>query len=151
MRKNLFDKTTAEDIIARTRLLQADSKGNWGTMNATEMLLHCNKANQQIFDDTEMDYKKSTLKQQVLKFLSLYIVPQFPKNIKGAAKNDTRGKINPEAFEEQKRKFIETIQKFPDRKGPIKLMHPAFGRLSTKQWGIAAWKHMDHHLRQFGV
>ncbi|MGH9801334.1 MAG: DUF1569 domain-containing protein, partial [Blastocatellia bacterium] len=29
--------------------------------------------------------------------------------------------------------------------------HPAFGKLSTKDWGALTYKHMDHHFRQFGV
>jgi hypothetical protein len=29
--------------------------------------------------------------------------------------------------------------------------HPAFGRLSASQWGVLAHRHVDHHLRQFGV
>ena len=29
--------------------------------------------------------------------------------------------------------------------------HPAFGALTHKAWGVLAWRHADHHLRQFGV
>jgi hypothetical protein len=29
--------------------------------------------------------------------------------------------------------------------------HPAFGRLSGKEWGVLCYLHLDHHLRQFGV
>jgi len=28
--------------------------------------------------------------------------------------------------------------------------HPAFGPLNGREWGRIAWKHFDHHLRQFG-
>jgi hypothetical protein len=30
-------------------------------------------------------------------------------------------------------------------------VHPAFGQLSTQEYGKLFYKHMDHHLRQFGV
>lgn len=29
--------------------------------------------------------------------------------------------------------------------------HPAFGPLSGREWDVLSWKHLDHHLRQFGV
>jgi hypothetical protein len=29
--------------------------------------------------------------------------------------------------------------------------HPFFGPLKPKQWAILMYKHVDHHLRQFGV
>lgn len=30
-------------------------------------------------------------------------------------------------------------------------VHPAFGRMRRADWGIWAWRHLDHHLRQFGA
>ena len=29
--------------------------------------------------------------------------------------------------------------------------HPAFGKLTAREWGVFGYRHMDHHLRQFGV
>ena len=29
--------------------------------------------------------------------------------------------------------------------------HPAFGYFTREQWGQMQYKHLDHHLRQFGV
>jgi len=150
MRKNLLDKTTAEEIVTRAKSLQRTDKGNWGTMEVTEMLHHCNLANKQILHG-DIEYKKSSLKQHLLRFLSLYIVPKFLKNIKGAERNDTKGKISADEFEQEKIKFISLIHQFATHKDPIELTHPAFGNLKTRQWGVAAWMHMDHHLRQFGA
>ncbi len=150
MKKNLLDKGVAQQIIIRAGALSADSKNKWGEMNVTEMLFHCNLANEQIFDE-EMEYRTPTIKQRLLKVLSLYVVPVFPKNMRGAKRNDTKGRININLFEEQKQKFVYLINRFPEHPLPITLIHPAFGYLTTRQWGIAAWMHIDHHLRQFGV
>jgi hypothetical protein len=81
MKKNLFDKEAAEKMISHAQSLQATSKGQWGQMDVTEMLLHCNQCNNQILHG-ELAYKKTTLKQRLLKVLALYIVPNFPKNRK---------------------------------------------------------------------
>ncbi|MDZ4803510.1 MAG: DUF1569 domain-containing protein [Candidatus Eisenbacteria bacterium] len=29
--------------------------------------------------------------------------------------------------------------------------NPIFGNLSVDEWGKLSWKHLDHHLRQFGA
>jgi len=31
------------------------------------------------------------------------------------------------------------------------MIHPVFGRLKGEEWGRLVYKHLDHHLRQFGV
>ncbi|WP_347158253.1 DUF1569 domain-containing protein [Pontibacter chitinilyticus] len=150
MKKNLLDKTTAAELMARANALQADSKGKWGEMNVTEMLHHCNLTTAQVLDG-DMECKPSTLKQRLLRILSLYVVPQFPKNLPGAARNDTKGKIDSGQFAVEKQRFLQLLDRFGNHKAPIALTHPAFGNLNTRQWGLAAWMHLDHHLRQFGV
>ena len=150
MGKSLLEKATAEKLIARVKSLHATNKAKWGVMNATEMLLHVNLCNNQILHG-DLEYRKSTLKQKMLRVVALYIAPNFPKNLQTEPRNDTEGIISDDEFETQKRRLIKTIAKFAERKKPIELTHPAFGNLNTRQWGIAAFKHTDHHLRQFGV
>lgn len=119
-------------------------------MNATEMLRHCNLCNEEVFGTGKQNPPTSP-KQYLLRILALYLAPNFKKNIKGAPKNETVGKIDVRSFDEEKERFIQLVSRFPAHKEPITLHHIAFGNLSTQQWGIALYKHMDHHLRQFGV
>lgn len=150
MKKNLLTPQASRNIIIRAERLKPDSINLWGEMNVTEMLLHCNLCNKEIFEQSRDD-KKTTLKQYLLRVLALYIAPNFIKGIKTEDKNDTKGKIQTTEFEKQKKEFINLINRFPLNKRRLSLTHPAFGNISTNQWGIAAYKHMDHHLRQFGV
>lgn len=150
MKKNLLDKPAAVEIIARAEKLQVGNKAAWGKMSVTEMLLHCNLANTQILEE-QMAFQPPTLKQQLLKTLGLYLLPSFPRNRKGAERNDTKGHIESSRFDEQLKQLISILQRFPEHTGPMTLVHPAFGTLTKRQWGRAAWMHMDHHLRQFGV
>lgn len=150
MKKNLFNRTSVLEIIARAEKLNAHLPPLWGTMNATEMLFHCNLANTQILEE-HTPFQKSTMKQRLLKILGLYLMSQFPKNKKGAKKNDTKGHIDESQFQIQLNNFKNILLRFPGHKKSIILIHPAFGNLTQKEWGIAAWMHIDHHLRQFGV
>ncbi|RYZ20120.1 MAG: DUF1569 domain-containing protein [Chitinophagaceae bacterium] len=150
MKKTLFQQATASNIIERVNKLQPGNKPRWGTMNATEMLLHANLCNEEIFQPVAPT-QKTTFKQYLLRMLALYIAPSFKKGIKGDPEKETAGKIGVDSFEQQRNKFIELIKRFPEHEGELTLPHIAFGNISTRQWGIAAYKHMDHHLQQFGV
>lgn len=35
--------------------------------------------------------------------------------------------------------------------GAARAVHPAFGPLSPQEWARLGWKHLDHHLVQFGA
>jgi hypothetical protein len=59
--------------------------------------------------------------------------------------------VDSDQFEKEKQAFIETVHRFANHAQPIGHFHPYFGKLSTEQWGLTSWKHVDHHLRQFGV
>lgn len=150
MKKSLLDKECNETVVKRIQGLQPDSGALWGTMNATEMLLHCNRINEQLL--TAPVQKKGTrFKQLIIRWLVLYLSPTFPKNARTPRRNDTKGQIDAAAFADEKRRFVDLIRRFPVHQNPIELPHPYFGDLNTKQWGLAAYKHVNHHLRQFGL
>ena len=76
----------------------------------------------------------------------------FPKNIK-APKPLAKmvDGISIEDFEQYKTEYVEIMKKFLSFEFPKKMYHPAFGNLNPKEWGVATWMHMDHHLRQFSA
>ena len=118
-------------------------------MTASEMLLHCNSCNRQILEESRGD--KNNYKTIFTESSRTLHSPNFKKNIKGELRHIAKGKANISDFEEQRNEFILLIGEFPANDHPLTLSHPAFGNISTNEWGIAAYKHMDHHLRQFGV
>ncbi|WP_026261992.1 DUF1569 domain-containing protein [Spirosoma panaciterrae] len=150
MKKNLFDPAAVQEIISRVQTLKASDQPKWGRMNATQMVYHCTLANQQIIQQ-ELGYPPSSWKQHLLRYLCLYVLPQFPQNKKGASSIETAHlDLSPAQFDEKRSAYIDAIRRFSAQQN-LRLTHPAFGRLSAKEWGCATWMHMDHHLRQFGV
>lgn len=150
MKKNILDTEAAHAICTRVKNLNENTKAHWGKMNPTEMLAHCNSCNRQLFEEGNSG-KKTTVKQYFLRLLALYIAPNFKRNLSSEARHNVKGKVDPSRFKTEQQAFIETILKFPLKAKQLTLHHPAFGNISTNQWGIAVYKHMDHHLRQFGV
>lgn len=150
MKKNILDQQCVETLVDRVQKLQPDAQGRWGTMNATEMLLHCNRVNEQLLAGSSLK-KGNRPMQYIARWLVLYLLPNYPKNARMPKRNITTGQVDATAFAQELENFIALLRRFPSHDKPIELPHPYFGDLNTRQWGIAGYKHVDHHLRQFGL
>ncbi|MCC5936582.1 MAG: DUF1569 domain-containing protein [Lunatimonas sp.] len=150
MRKTVLAKEFADTLIARAEQLDDACVALWGTMTVTEMLHHCNVTNQQVLS-WEGTVRPATLWQRIVKWFNLYLMPRFPKNVKGPKRYDMKGKVDQARFAEERNQYIAYLRKFPHLRKPMYSPHPFFGPLSTKEWGMVIYKHLDHHLRQFGV
>jgi len=151
MRGNLLDKTCCEAVIRRAQKLRPESRPRWGQMTATEMLRHCNLVHAQLLAPAEPTQKKTSLQQYLLRWVVLYGLPRYPRGAQTPKHFRTQGKVDATQFEQEKQAFIDSVHRFAAHEGPITHRHPYFGQLTTVQWGRASWKHVDHHLRQFGL
>jgi hypothetical protein len=83
-----------------------------------------------------------------IKHLILHVVP-FPKSAPTAPELLVPDAASVEETQSELVSLLERIGTGPrEGDGPV---HPLFGRLSFREWGVATYKHTDHHLRQFGV
>jgi hypothetical protein len=55
----------------------------------------------------------------------------------------------PSSWEADLSACVELVDRVAD--GTANAVHPAFGPLSPQEWGRLCWKHLNHHLVQFGV
>lgn len=150
--KSLFEEKGTTALIQRINQLQPDAQPLWGTMTVTEMLLHCNKVLHNLMTATApASPRRTTAKQYLARWMVLYVLPRFPKGAQAPKQVRTKGLIKDEEFETQKADLLRVVRQFAAHTAPIRLPHPYFGNINTQQWGITAWKHTDHHLRQFGV
>lgn len=148
--KNLLDAEGVRLLVERAQRLQPHDAAKWGRMTATEMLVHCNKIHAYLLSPSTNAKRKSTVKQHLIRWLVLYILPRYPRNATAPKEARTSGNVSSTDFDEEKKTFVYLLDKFSKTQN-INHHHPYFGRLSTREWGIAMWKHTDHHLRQFGV
>ena len=146
-----MNQTGISDLEKRLEKLRPTSKGLWGHMQVMEMIRHCNAVNHLILSGVQSN-RKSLFKQQIAKILFVKLPFRIPKNLKAPKIiQPAKEKATMESFDEEKAMYLQIIRQFPSHRFPLKMYHPAFGNLSPKEWGVAAWRHMDHHLRQFGV
>ncbi len=139
-------------IVERINLLMPESKGAWGKMSVGEMLCHCTDGIKMSTGELAVADKSNLFLRTIIKPLIVYVLP-MPKGAPTADEiNPTIKGTKPEEFENDRRALIEHIEKLcalPEAHSWAK--HPAFGKLSHKQWGLLGHKHLDHHLKQFSV
>ena len=149
--KTLRDEKRRDELIARINALTPDATAKWGRMSVGQMLSHLVQSGEMPFVASVPD-RSNWASRTLLKPLVIYALP-MPKEVKvSAALDQQHDGRKPLDFETDRAFVIESITKLGTL--PVNepcLGHPMFGRMSAKQWALIAHKHIDHHLRQFGV
>jgi hypothetical protein len=144
-----LDATTLSPLLERLAVLDSAKPAEWGKMEAAQMLAHCKVA-------LEIAVGERTLKRGLIGFLfgrmarrSVLKDGPFARGMPTAPIFKVTGSRE---FDEERAHLIRLLQSYVER-GPEALPpeHPFFGAMSPSDWGVLQWKHMDHHLRQFGA
>ncbi len=149
--KNIFDSQTVENLIKRINHLSPESNRKWGKMTVDQMLAHCNVSYEMIYDDIHQ--KPNFLMKILLKaFVKNKVVSEkpFPKNGKTAPQFIIKESKD---FEKEKQRLIHYLKKTQKLGGEYfdgRDSH-SFGALTKTEWNNMLYKHLDHHLTQFGV
>ncbi len=149
--KTLRNEECRKALLSRIESLKGDEQPTWGRMTLDEMLSHLVQTGDLPFESTVPD-RSNWISRTVIKPLMLYLLP-MPMEVKvGPEMDQKRDGRAPLGFTVDKQKVAECINRLGSMsEGQEYLPHPFFGKLSAKQWGMIAHKHIDHHLRQFGA
>lgn len=145
----LADPAVRASIVARIAQLTPESAPAWGRMTAPQMLAHCADALRMAYGDLPCAPKDVPLARLApVKWLILHVLP-FPKGSPTARELLAR---TPSAWGDERAAIVALVDRFErEVNRPNWPAHPLFGPLTGKEWGTLACKHLDHHLRQFGV
>jgi hypothetical protein len=144
--KSLWQQPARQEILGRLDQLAPDRVPSWGRMTAPQMVAHVTDALRMAFGDLPTESKRLPLRYPPLKQLIIYWLP-FPRSTPTAAELIARRPGEWGAEVRHCRALVERFASEPrERPWPE---HPAFGALSARQRGVLAYRHMDHHLRQF--
>lgn len=147
---SLFDANVFQDIVGRIDALQPASPRQWGKMTPAQMLEHSARA-------LEMASGKGPQKQF---WLGKLIGRLVLKNFLGEKPLSKNSPTAPEFiiqdepdFAAAKQRLLGTMREFQSKgeTGCDGNLHSFFGRLTGAEWGVLQFKHLDHHLRQFGA
>ena len=149
--KNIFKPEVTQEVIDRINKLTPESQPLWGKMNVGQMLAHCSVTYEMIYDDTHQP-PKGMMKLMLRFFVKGMVTSEKPykKNLRTAPQFLMTTEKD---FEIEKKRLIDYLTKTQelgeshfDNKESL-----SFGRLSISEWNNMFYKHLDHHLNQFGV
>lgn len=148
--KSLFDETTYREVLGRLDKIDSETQPDWGKMNAGQMMRHCQMPLELALGKTTIPKPNFFMKLLMKSFKKgMYDDKLWKKNIptpKQFRVEDNRD------FSKEKSKLTELATEFyGTREQTEREPHPAFGYFTYDQWGQMQYKHLDHHLRQFGV
>lgn len=147
--KSIFNPDDNRELINRVQTLTPDVKPVWGKMTAAQMVLHAQAP-------FKVALKELQLKRGIVGILfgsmakKKLVGPEpFGKNLPTAPAFKVT--THPE-FEKEKQNLIDFLHRIikAGPSGITKEPHPFFGKMTSQEWDILLFKHMDHHLRQFG-
>lgn len=147
---SIYNKTSCDVIISRINQLNLESKALWGKMTVDQMVHHCKLATDVAFG--KMDLKVNFLMKFLGKMLKkkVFYGGDMGKNSPTAKEFIIREHFD---LETEKKALIANLNLFAtEGKSSITLTnHPFWGKMSHEDWDTLMGKHLDHHLRQFGV
>jgi hypothetical protein len=149
--KNLFEAGRVEEVKQRIARTRPDSERQWGTMNPAQALEHCSRGMEMALGD------KTPPRVLVGRLLGWMVKPKVMGNDEPLRRNSPTAKVlivkDERDLETERTRLCELIDRFAAA-GPAGCTthpHAFFGRLTPEEWAILMYKHLDHHLRQFGI
>lgn len=149
--KSLFETETQQIILSRIQNLNEASQPYWGKMNVAQMLTHCQKPLEVANGTLQLHTKIGFAKKIMFKLFksAMYNDKPWQKNL-GTVREFRI--TDSKEFASQKEKLTHVINEFSQLKEKTSWpTHPLFGNFTPEQWGKMQYKHLDHHLTQFGV
>ncbi len=148
--KNLFQRDALDETLARIDRLQPAAQRQWGKMDVAQMMAHCSGA-------LDMASGRIILKRLLIGRLIGPLVKSVYTNEKPFSQNNP---TDPNLVISDQRDFLREQEQLKQKLRQFqeggeaqctRHPHPFFGALSPQDWSRGMYKHMDHHLRQFGV
>lgn len=146
--QTLTRSSSRQALLDRARKLTPDSRALWGRFTVDRMLAHVVETFRMALGELPVKSKNLPLRYWPVKIIVIYVAP-WPKGLPTAPELIAR---SPETVNRE----LATLETYMERFARLENQrewpeHPAFGKLSRRLWGRLGYRHLDHHLRQFGV
>jgi len=145
--KTIFDKSTRDELIKRINTLNENSMAQWGRMNIYQVLKHCRLWEEMIAG--KIKCKRVFIGRLFGKLALKNTLKDASPMMKNAVTSpELRVKESNGDIISEKATWIALIEGHEHFSNPG-FVHPFFGKMTKEQVGFFAYKHIDHHLRQF--
>jgi Protein of unknown function (DUF1569) len=148
-----LDTASRASLEARIRRLRPDSVRQWGRMTPHQAICHMSDAFRMSLNERQAAPVGGRL-GPLIRFVALSLPLPWPRGrIKTVPEAEQGvGGTPPTDFDRDRAELLRLMARFcaagPNGFCPT---HPIFGAMTTDKWKRWGYRHMDHHLRQFGV
>ncbi len=148
---SIYEPATTELLTSRINELKPNSSAKWGKMNVAQMLAHCSASYEQITGERN-EKPPFFMRLMVKMFFKQSMINEVPykQNLPTAPSFVMKDEKD---FEKEKTRLIELVKKVGSMKADVfeGREQATIGVINATEWSNLMYKHIDHHLRQFGV
>jgi hypothetical protein len=146
---SLWQAASRARLVQRAARLTAETPPRWGRMTCPQMLAHVNDALRMATGELSAARRAGPLRYFPLKQLFAFWLP-IPHGVPTSP--ELLARMDRAQFAAEASAFPGMLDRFAARSADAVMPeHPAFGFLGRSGWGLLAYRHVDHHLRQFGA
>jgi hypothetical protein len=147
----IYNNEVTKALCTRINLLNPNSDAKWGKMNVSQMLAHLNV----MFElGLEQKHKPPNgfVRFMLQSFVKNKITNEVPYKKNSMTAPEMVIKHQPD-FETEKSRVVNYLHNIEQNGKEFfdQREHPSFGKLNAIEWSNLFYKHIDHHLKQFGV
>jgi hypothetical protein len=138
--------------MARVRRLAPDSTRQWGRMTPHQAVCHLSDSFRAMMGRSHVSPATTFVSRTLMRWMALSTPVKWPAGVRTRPEVDQEiGGTTPVDFDRDRLALEALMEEFAGRTSADLQPHPMFGRLSTAEWQRWGYRHLDHHLRQFGV
>lgn len=147
--KSIFEESVYIEIQNRINKLHENSERHWGKMTPGQMVWHCQGPLNIMLGKNHYGMTKPNYLAIWFFKKSLYNDKPWRKNLPTAKFLKAKEAKDLTTEKEKLTELLNELGQNLNKQGWGK--HPGFGYFTDEQWGQMQYKHLDYHLRQFGV
>ncbi len=146
--QSILKDDSHNEILKRIQNLDEGTSPLWGKMTIGQMAHHCQAPLNIMMQKKDYKLKPNWIVKTFFK-KSLYNDKPWRKNLPTAPPLKV---LDDKDFKKEKEQLLELVMELHEHKNKTEWQaHPIFGEFTAQQWGQMQYKHLDHHLKQFGV
>ena len=149
--RSIFERKRREELLRRLDQLRQDSPRRWGRMSAHHAVCHLSDSFKACLGDRPLPSSAPDVRRRIMRFTAFTLPLPWPKGVPTSAQVDPlKEGSSPGSFAEDVAALKKLITRFAETDGSL-APHYTWGRMSRGEWGRYGYRHVDHHLRQFGA
>ena len=151
--KTLARPSDRAEILRRLKLVRAETAPRWGRMSAHQMVCHLSDSFRSCMGERPVSHASGPFRRTIVKWVALYAPVPWPTGIPTRPELDQQsGGTKPADFAADVAELEALVERVAAEPRSFEWQpHPMFGGMSDAAWLRFGYRHVDHHLRQFGA